>query len=51
MRIKKGDVIRLCFVTGDFEIAEIWSDKELLAVGGLIVQISDVVSVVERRTL
>jgi hypothetical protein len=40
-----GDKITVCFSDGVFTIAEVWSDKEVLAEGGLIIQVSDVTSI------
>lgn len=42
-----GDKITVCFSDGVFTVAEVWSDKEVLAEGGLVIQVSDVTGVVK----
>ena len=48
MLLEQGDVIRLWMRVGEFIVDEVWSEKELLTVGGLVVQISDVVAIVKQ---
>ena len=47
MTIKTGDIIRLKQEDDFFCVAEVWSDKEILAYGGRIIEISDIEYIVD----
>jgi len=51
MNLKTNDVIRLRNENGMFVIEQVWSDNEVLAVGGRIIQVSDVAEVVDSEVI
>ncbi|UCG02479.1 MAG: hypothetical protein JSW11_00505 [Candidatus Heimdallarchaeota archaeon] len=51
MNIKAGDIVTTTFSDEYFVVEEVWSDKEFLAIGGLVIQISDVEEVLDSEQI